>query len=638
MKNFSLFTFLLVGCSSLTPHGAYQRDIASMQADAKVSFNLKLSQPVVFASGGDVVYLTITPSIPVEAAQLKVMVDGLAAIGPMEFSGGSYTTWIRPNAKGPSLKLVVLYKSQISEVLEVKTTIRPRTDKMLGTKSDFVSKKFINGLTYLRKEKSPPGQQDGFSVTNIGTNSIVSEEESQRAYDFAYDEQATQNLSLMISDIPNGTVSHTMHTHFMFFPRTYMPVGEVTKDEDVKVTLPTGEEILFNKDGVITGGIFKEGPVDYTPDRFKRTYANLKYQGKGILLRANARGQMPQQGQFEATKIDMEYGIKFSSDVLIINGTTGQRCRRPKVDFWSTADVSPILFNFPTDKAFDTYLKAKCGFGIPELALSVSPEPVVHDEELVELWRKCEEKTDLKSCLNAEVDLIEDKALKAKLKFEVTLRSHEMKTEEKKKIPLVIEAQVKEITRALLADTSWQSQGCFEKSLSLVKEELRFHNTKEELKVALVENCEKINLQVRKDPSSAPERVVSTLPATLPMTTLPAATMKAAPAKPGPLPAGFEEKIYLGILSDLEKRADQKTLSCLSEFPMDSMLKKIRFKTEREACLTESWSELETAAIEKAKIDPEVKKAGLTFERITSRLGSERRRLQLKLIKKYFIA
>ena len=637
MKKLSLLTFFLVGCSSLTPHGAHHRNIASMQAEGSVKLDLSLNQPVVLASGADVVYLTITPSIPVQAAQLKIIVDGLAVVGPMEFKGGSYTASIRPNAKSPSLKLVVLYKDQISEVLEVETTIKPRTNKMLGTKSDFVSKKFINGLTYLRKEKSPPGQQDGFSVTNIGTNAIVSEEESQRAYDFAYDEQAAQNLSLMISDIPNGTVSHTMHTHFMFFPRTFIPIGEVNKDEQVTVTLPNGEEILFDKSGEIIGGIFKEGPVDYTPDRFKRTYANLKYQGKGILLRANARGQMPQQGQFEATKIDMEYGIKYSSDVLIINGTTGQRCRRPKVDFWSAADVSPILFNFPSDKEFDTYLKAKCGFGIPDLKLRTGSESVNYQAELDQVWSKCESASDMKSCLSTEADLIEDKAVRAKVKFESLLKSQSSKEDEKKKIPLVIEQQIKEISSALLADTSWKALGCFEKSLSLVKDELKFHDTKEVMKVAIAANCAKIVGQVSHDPSTAPKTVTNTLPATLPLKVLPPVPTP-APIAAMPLPAGLTEKVYATVIADLEIRADAKAKSCLSEFPMDTMLSKVKFKLQREACLTDAWSELEAQAIKKAKSDPAVKKAGVSSEGISSRLAADRRRLQLKLMKKYFIA
>jgi hypothetical protein len=152
----------------------------------------------------------------------------------------------------------------------------------------------------------------------------------------------------------------------MFFPRNQLPVVEQL-EATIDVTLPTGEKIIFQKESKeIVTGVFEEGPVDIGPDRFKRHYADLKYKGYGVVLRVNARGQSPQLGQFENLKIDMDYGLKGSAEVLILNGTTGQRCRRPKTDFWENIDVSPIEFKFPTDKAFDDYLKSKCGFSIPK--------------------------------------------------------------------------------------------------------------------------------------------------------------------------------------------------------------------------------------------------------------------------------
>jgi hypothetical protein len=152
----------------------------------------------------------------------------------------------------------------------------------------------------------------------------------------------------------------------MFFPRTQLPLVEELSGI-IEVTLPTGEKIVFQKESKeILTGVMEEGPVDVGPDRFKRHYANLKYKGYGVILRVNARGQSPQLGQFENLKIDMEHGIKGSAEVLLINGSTGQRCRRPKSDFWEPLDVSPIEFKFPTDKEFDQYLKAKCKFSLPK--------------------------------------------------------------------------------------------------------------------------------------------------------------------------------------------------------------------------------------------------------------------------------
>jgi len=153
----------------------------------------------------------------------------------------------------------------------------------------------------------------------------------------------------------------------MFFPRKNMPIFEELSGT-INVTLPTGEKIIFQKESKeIVDGVFVEGPVDVSPDRFKRHYPDLKYTGKGVVLRANARGQSPQIGQYENTKIDMDYGMRGSFDVLIINGTTGQKCRRPKSDFWEPIDVNPIEFKFSTDEEFDQYLKKNCGFTLPKL-------------------------------------------------------------------------------------------------------------------------------------------------------------------------------------------------------------------------------------------------------------------------------
>jgi hypothetical protein len=89
--------------------------------------------------------------------------------------------------------------------------------------------------------------------------------------------------------------------------------------------------------------------------------------GKGVVLRVNSRGQTPQLPQFDTTKIDLDYGIQGAFDVLIMNGFTGQRCRRPRLDFWDAPEVGSSEFKYPTDKEFDLYLKRNCGFGLPKL-------------------------------------------------------------------------------------------------------------------------------------------------------------------------------------------------------------------------------------------------------------------------------
>jgi hypothetical protein len=124
--------------------------------------------------------------------------------------------------------------------------------------------------------------------------------------------------------------------------------------------------MIFHKDTKeIIGGVFQEGPLDSSSDKMKRSYPDLRYKGRGVILRVNARGQAPQLGE-GPNQIDMDFGNRGSKEVLIINGTTGERCRRPKTDFWDNMDVSPIEFKFPTDESFEIYLQNHCNFGLPK--------------------------------------------------------------------------------------------------------------------------------------------------------------------------------------------------------------------------------------------------------------------------------
>lgn len=360
MKYLILAAFLTTSCSTLNPWTP-NRQLAGVTTE---NSELKLSQEKVFANGVNWVYLNIIP-LGSSAEEIKVENDQEAEIEKVTMVDGAFQVKVRPKLKSPNIYITVTWKEGQTSAIELRTTLSPIKEKLTPLKQGPSNSSYQGGLWYNRQDNFPEGQFEAFNISNDGGNVITPGSESQRSFEFSFEEHATQNISLMVNDSPNGTVSHTMHSHFMFFPRKFLPTAEVDQGE-VTVTLPTGEQMLFSKTGEIVGGVFQEGPVDMGPDRFKRHYADLKYQGKGILLRANARGQMPQQGQFESTKIDLEYGIKFSADVLIINGTTGQRCRRPKADFWPAGDISPIPFKFPTDKEFDAYLRAKCQFGLPE--------------------------------------------------------------------------------------------------------------------------------------------------------------------------------------------------------------------------------------------------------------------------------
>lgn len=378
-----LVLLLLISCSQTQlkyKYSSAKRYLASLtREDLHVArIEGEFSSEKLFASGIDSTYLIVklydregNILTEVDPSDLTLSTSEDIEAKPFVAKKGVYKAEILPQVKSPSILMRVDWQEKtFSKELVLKTTIKPLKDKVLPLDHQFSQSKSVGEISISRGSAFAETGTEGFSFENMGDNRIVDAKRnrySQRAFNFDYLEQARQNLALEIDDAPNDTTSHTMHSLFMFFPRKNLPIVEQLSGT-IDVTLPNGEKIIFQKDSKeIVDGVFTEGPVDVSRDRFKRHYADLKYQGKGVVLRANARGQSPQLGQYEKEKIDMEYGIKGSVDVLIINGTTGERCRRPKTDFWENLDVSPIEFKFPTDEEFNEYLKTHCGFSLPLL-------------------------------------------------------------------------------------------------------------------------------------------------------------------------------------------------------------------------------------------------------------------------------
>lgn len=378
-----LALLLLFSCSTGTPlkfkYTSSKRYLASLTSEDVVVKRIEgeLKNPVLFASGMDSTWLFVKLYddkgqllTDVDPNDLTLSTSEDIEAKPFVRKQGIYKAEILPRVKSKSIRMRVDWQEKVlSPEIVLKTTIAPLKNELLPVNHEYFQSRSMDEISVSRGSATPENATDGFSFENMGDNKIVSLKNSkhvQRTFNFDYLEQARQNISLMVDDIPNHTVSHTMHSLFMFFPRKYLfTVEQLTGT--INVTLPTGEKMIFQKDSKeIVDGVFKEGPVDVSKDRHKRQYADLKYQGKGVLLRANARGQSPQLGEYEDTVIDSEYGLKGSADVLLINGTTGQRCRRPKADFWEPLDVTPIEFKFPTDEEFDIYLIQNCGWGLPK--------------------------------------------------------------------------------------------------------------------------------------------------------------------------------------------------------------------------------------------------------------------------------
>jgi hypothetical protein len=214
------------------------------------------------------------------------------------------------------------------------------------------------------------GQIVGFEFSNHGGNRILPPRRDAaknqfftRDFQFRFDERARQDIHLLVSDWVSSRdrtfrLSELMNSLLLLFPRTFLPAIVSARDRNI-VTLPTGEEVEFDPaTHEIVAGVLSESPVDLNPDRVARKFPGIEYHGKGVLIRANARGTDPRVG----------------TTALITSGTPPQNCERgidcnrceiAAKDLWDQTGAA--RFKFATDREFDRFLNSRCGFGLPKI-------------------------------------------------------------------------------------------------------------------------------------------------------------------------------------------------------------------------------------------------------------------------------
>lgn len=374
-----LMLLFLFSCSSSTSlkykFTSQKRYLASLtDENVKVArIEVAFKNQKIFASGMDSTALIVSLYdkdgallTTVDPSDLSLASSHEIEAKPFSLKQGVYKADLLPRVKSPKVRMQVDWKNKIkSPIVVLDASVAPVKDSLDPLDHEYVESKSHGEVMVGRGSRFPASGTEEFSFVNVGENKVIKSRNASRTFHFEYPEHARQNIALMVDDAPNDTVSHTMHSYLMLFPRKQLPTLE-QHGKTLDVTLPTGEKMIFHKDTKeIIGGVFQEGPLDSSPDKMKRSYPDLRYQGRGVILRVNARGQAPQLGE-GPNQIDMDFGNRGSKEVLIINGTTGERCRRPKTDFWDNMDVSPIEFKFPTDEAFEIYLQNHCNFGLPK--------------------------------------------------------------------------------------------------------------------------------------------------------------------------------------------------------------------------------------------------------------------------------
>lgn len=98
----------------------------------------------------------------------------------------------------------------------------------------------------------------------------------------------------------------------------------------------------------------------------------------------------------------------------------------------------------------------------------------------------------------------------------------------------------------------------------------------------------------------------------------------------------FADKSVDGLEKRIIEFANIKAKACVVQYPIDTKLNRIKFKKEREACLLGEWAQIEAAGIKEFVSDPLVIKFKVDINAVKSQLETNRRRLQLRVIKENF--
>jgi hypothetical protein len=247
-------------------------------------------------------------------------------------------------------------KDLASRRLEYNTTIRTRTSDT------------SNGMAWYFR-RSSAGAIVGFEFSNHGGNRILPPRRDAaknqfytRDFQFRFDERARQDIHLLVTDwAPSRDrqfrLSELMHSLMYFSPRSFLP-AIVDVAETHLITLPTGEEVEFNAEThEIAGGALSESAVDLNPDRNARKFPAIGYNGKGVVVRSNARGADP---RLSATATIATGSPAAACD----KGISCSQCQLPARELWDQSGA--VRFKFPTDQEFDRFLLARCQFGLPK--------------------------------------------------------------------------------------------------------------------------------------------------------------------------------------------------------------------------------------------------------------------------------
>ena len=288
----------------------------------------------------------------------------VAACAPMQ------QTTVSENNSGTSVKKAQRFDS-ISELAEEATPerdgIRPsyRYDRSIGATS-------IDGLRYFFYEPGGEREVVGFSVLNDGSGKVnpigLKRKGARREYAFHFADRARENIYLAVNDDVklSGRFSHdNMFRELHFFPRRQLPSMEVDHGKGVlEVTLPTGEEVLFDQDSMeVVGGALREGPIDFNRSRHHRRNPEVRYQGQFLAITVAQRGEAPRRAKVWGQRkfAEVHYPAKYKKACKLSPGHIWDQKPKP-----GDNDPKLTMLHKSDDELF-AIVERRCGWDLSAL-------------------------------------------------------------------------------------------------------------------------------------------------------------------------------------------------------------------------------------------------------------------------------
>ncbi len=228
------------------------------------------------------------------------------------------------------------------------------------------------GLRYYFYEPNRKRNVVGFSFNNSGSPKVnpvgMKKKGPRREYAFLFADRARENIYLAVNDDVkiSGRFSHdNMFREVHFFPRKQLP--SLTSDHSkgvFKVTLPTGEPVLFDQDTYeLVGGAMKEGPIDFNRSRHARRNPDVRYTGKYLAITVAQRGEAPRRSSVWGQQkfAEAHYPAKYKKS-----------CRLSPKHIWDQrpkrGDNDPKLTMLhKTDDAIFAVVERQCGWDLSAL-------------------------------------------------------------------------------------------------------------------------------------------------------------------------------------------------------------------------------------------------------------------------------